>query len=152
MRAWVIVGVLATLGCRGINECAGVGSPSVELGLSDGITFIPLESGDAIPVGLSEDGEPGLELGVRTHGLDTTDAVTVTLALEVEGHLRQLVGDTELACDSDGSGRLRVFGPLPRQVQDDEELDGSPAYLQADVIDARDRSVPSDEFYLTLEL
>ena len=68
--------------------------------------------------------------------------MTVTLELEVGGFWQQLVTDTQLVCDNTGHGRLRVFGDLPLTVARDlPSYDQSEIYLQATVIDGRDRVI-----------
>ena len=139
--------------CRGIDECGGQGSALLEVGASDAeMAFVPWSDGEALSVTYGAEGQSGVELAMRTRGLDTRDAVTITVELEVAGYLQQLVADTALVCDNEGHGRLRVFGDLPHTVaQDVDTFDGAEVYLQVTLVDAHDRVVDGDPLFMDLQ-
>ena len=152
MRA-VLATLLLASACRGIDECSGEGSAMLEVGRSLGDEFEPYGNDQELDVLYDDAGLGGVELALRSSGLNTYDAVTVTLEVEVEGYLRELVSDTELVCDNAGNGRVRVFGGLPQSIQRDlEAYAGSAVYLAATVIDDRDRAVDADPLIMRLAL
>ena len=151
MRTWALWIVVLGLGCRGADECGGQGTAWLEVGRSDDEEFTAYSDGEAMVSTENADGEAGVALAMRTAGADTRDAVTVTVELEIDGYLRQLVGDTQLTCDNSGNGRVSVFAGLPQTVQaDPDAFEGAEVYLHAVLIDGRDRTVEADPLLLEL--
>ncbi len=152
MRAVVVVVGLSLLGCRGTDECGGAGTVIVELGLDGSSPFDDYREGDGIPVEENDEGELGVYLGVRTHGLDTRSPVTLTVDLEAGGYLRQLLADVDLVCDADGYGRVRAFAGLPQGLIDaGDPLVDEPLFLQAEAIDATDELAVGEDLLLSID-
>ena len=152
MARGLLIAALVMGACRGVDECRGEGTSWIEVGES-GVddSFSPFVDGEGLTSSVNDEGQEGVELGLRTRGADTFDSVTVTLELEVAGYLSQLVADTNLVCDNAGHGRLRVFGALPEVVQRDPAAhDGQQIYVQATVIDHRDRAIDGDPLLMEL--
>ena len=119
-----------------VDLCAGGGDAQVRIGLLEGSTFVPWETGDDVPLAEDVRGTLGLPFAVEVTGLDQTDDLTALVDLYVEGALIQSALGGLLTDCIDGVGTSTRFVPLDDDVLA-EDLTGRAARIELAVSDPR---------------
>lgn len=149
MRAMTFL-VFGLMACSGEDgepgfgppTCEGGGEPIVEAGVGGQLSFEAYGDGERVPV--RPDGET-IEVQLYTSGIDTTDTVTVSMRLSVNGGTsRDSLNSFTLVCNDEGYGWLGAYPFLPT-----EAADGDTVTVVATVTDAAGTSV-TDEVDLEL--